>query len=66
MTLKEFAFDVLGDFMPERAYNITEVHGKPAVVLLYPAMCSAPIKFVRETWAIETRGTAFESVPLYA
>lgn len=66
MTLKEFAFDILGDFMPERAYNITEIHGKPAIVLMYPALCTVPTIIVRETWVKETKGTAFENIPFYA
>lgn len=65
MELKQFAFDVLGDFMPERAYQITEMRGKPVVVVLYGGLVRAPKEVVFDEWNRAKAGTEFEAVSLF-
>ncbi len=64
--LKQFAFEVLGDFMPERAYTIQEMsRGRVAIVVIYGGLVEAPAEIVREDWNNAKAGTEFESVALY-
>lgn len=65
MELKQFAFDVLGDFMPERTYEITEMRGKPAVIVLYKGLVQAPKEIIFDEWNRAKAGTEFEDVSLY-
>lgn len=65
--LKAFAFDVLGDFMPERAYMIEELlRNRVAVIIRYSGLVEAPMSIVREEWERQTAGTKFENVELFA
>ena len=64
--LKEFAFDVLGDFMPENAYSVEEPRpNKWAVFVNRPALMAAPKEVVRDEWNRATFGTKFENVGLF-
>ena len=65
MELKQFAFDVLGDFMPERAYEITEMRGKPTIIVLYKGLVQAPKEVVFDEWNRAKAGTEFEDVSLF-
>lgn len=65
MDLKQFAFDVLGDFMPERAYQITEMRGKPVIIVLYKGLVQAPQEVIFDEWNRAKAGTEFEEVNLF-
>lgn len=62
--LEFFAFDVLGDFLPLRAYEVTNVHGRD-VILVNTARIGVPIDFVHDEWNNAIKGTEFENVRLY-
>jgi hypothetical protein len=63
--IEQFCFDVLGDFMPERAYEITEMHGKPVVIVLYKGLVQAPKEIIFDEWNRAKAGTDFEEVSLF-
>lgn len=63
--LEKFCFDVLGDFMDAKAYEIErDRRGDWRVIVLYPGMVHAPNEIIHEEWRKQAKGTEFEKVPL--
>lgn len=62
--LEMFAFDVLGDLIPIRAYEVTDVHGHD-VILVNTARIGVPIDMIHDEWKHAIEGTEFENVVLY-
>lgn len=62
--LEQFAFDILGDLIPIRAYKIINFRGQD-IVLVHIARIGVPTDFVRDEWNNAIKGTEFENVALY-
>ncbi len=64
--VKNFAFDVLGDFMPTNAYEVEQDRrGRFQIFVTRPKLMAAPKEVVQEDFARAKAGTEFENVSLF-
>lgn len=62
--LKDFCFDVLGDFVdPSNIMIRQDRHGNWQVIIIRGLVC--PKEIIREEWDMQTANTEFENVSLY-
>ena len=63
--LEMFAFDVLGDIIPIRAYTIIRLSNNGYAILVNTARIGVPIDMVITEWNNSKKGTEFEGINIH-